>query len=408
MILYLSDFDQTGSGYKSIGVNLVNDLVTRLDQEVLCLGLNYDGREHPWPYRILPVEQVGHVEQIISLMMKADEQIETIVVAMDLMLQEPLIERIKGAFPTLSYVALFPMEAGPLCQPWGVRLMQADSRLIMSKFGLKEMELLGVDGHYIPIGVNNLNLWRPPTAEERVNIRRGLNLEEDSFVVLTVADNQERKNLSAAADILSRYSVDIDSYSAAGIPVGITERNRINWIVVTRIGSPVGWKLDDLGMRRGILGRMMQLERGMPEDRLWMLFAAADVFLLTSKAEGLAIPVMEAMATKLPVVGTNCSAIAEHLVEGRGLLVDYEFKYTDPYGNGWRYFASVEHGAQQLERLATMPADERQAMVDAGRAYIEARNWQTCGDVLLAAIEEAKSHYQAAAPDPPLPETVYA
>ena len=54
MILYVSDFDLSGSGYMRIGTNLCNELVLRHDIGVIALGMGYDGREHHWPFSITP------------------------------------------------------------------------------------------------------------------------------------------------------------------------------------------------------------------------------------------------------------------------------------------------------------------------------------------------------------------
>jgi len=392
MILYLSDFDMRGSGYMNIGVRLCDQLAARYGgDEVLALGLNYQGQEHNWPYRILPVEHVGHIPQILELLSGDDEELSCFISAMDLMFQENMLATLKQKFPNMPYVALFPLEAGPLCQPWAARLHQADARLVMSEFGRKELADAGVPARFIPIGVSDPSLWSMPDEAERRIVRKALNIEEDSLVVLTVADNQERKNLSVAAQILAQFSVDVGDYSKAGLAMNVKEKRKLTWILVTRVNSPVGWRLDDLGMRTGILSRMLLYDRGVSHDKLKMLFDVADCFLLTSKAEGLAIPVMEAMACGLPVIGTRCCAIEEHLQSERGLMILPEYKYIDPYGNGWRYFAEIADGVAQLENLVKMPADEKQAMTAKARNYVLARTWNACGDILAEAVEEARA-----------------
>jgi len=104
---------------------------------------------------------------------------------------------------------------------------------------------------------------------------------------------------------------------------------------------------------------------------LWSLYAVADVFLLASKAEGLGLPLLEAMACGVPVIGTNCTAVAEVLGDGRGLLLDYDYVQRDPFGNCRRYHASREHGVELLEQVYKEKPDAQKAL-----EYVKSRSWQ--------------------------------
>ena len=133
------------------------------------------------------------------------------------------------------------------------------------------------------------------------------------------------------------------------------------------------------------------------------MFAGADAFLLTSKAEGLAIPVLEAMAVKLPVVGTDCGAIAEHLADGRGLLIESEYEYTDPFGNGDRHMASIADGVDKLTLLDEFGPER----VDLAAAYeyVMERTWEKAGAVLAETIEKvSKDVGKEATPEAPISE----
>lgn len=381
MYIVVSDFSVSGSGYSRIMTRLCNQLVLNHDLGIIALGLGYNGEEHHWPYSIVPVPHTSHIPPMIDRLQAYGAPIEAIFVALDIPLQEGMLNalQIPGKIP---YVGLFPLEAPPLCQPWAIQLMRMDARLIMSAFGQEELQRAGVASEFVPIGIDDPNRWRPPGSEERKLIRQGLGIEDDTFVILTIADNQERKNLSRAAEIVSAFSVEIEETAPNGFVTRVTEKRKVAWYLVTNVGSPVGWRLDDLAMRLGIKDRLNLFNRGMPDDKLWALYAAADAFLLPSKAEGLALPVLEAMACRVPVVGTNCTAIQEHL-RRRGWPIKPEYQYRDSFGNGWRYWASVKDGVKQLEAIADQRGGSAfEKRIDRAEEYVKGRTWDLAAEIV--------------------------
>jgi len=239
LIIYVSDFDVKGSGYARIGTRLCAELVNSSDMGVIALGMGYNGEEHPHPYSIVPVPAVSHIVPMIRRLVSYGASVEAVVVALDIPLQEAILQNL-GADFEIPYIGIFPLEAGPLCQPWAMRLMQMDERLIMSRFGQKDLEQAGVSSVFIPIGIDDPAIWRPPTPDERASIREALGISPNTFMVLTVADNQERKNLSRTAEIFSNFSVEIEKYADNGFVTKKYRKRDTVWHVVTRVNSPVG------------------------------------------------------------------------------------------------------------------------------------------------------------------------
>ena len=370
-IIYISDFDLRGSGYCNLSLSLCTELVNR-GREVLALGIGYKRTPHNYPFSIVPIENLQQIYPVLLQLKAQGVDIEALVVALDIPLQEMILDQIKapGEWP---YIGLFPLEAGPLCGTWALNLLKMDARLIMSKFGQEELAAKGVDSDFIPLGVTS-DVWRPPYEQERAEIRQARNVDDDTFVILTVADNQERKNLSRSLEIFADFAKD---------------RKALYWLV-TRPDAAVGWKLEDYAMELGCYDKVQLFRRGMPTQVLWSLYAAADCFLLTSKAEGLAIPILEAMACRLPCVGTKCAAIEEHLSDDRGLLIEPDYIYIDPFGNARRYLASREDGAYKLQLLKDgFSAEDYQRVMDSAEVYIKSRTWQEAGGILDEAIDRA-------------------
>lgn len=366
-VAWLSDFDLTGSGYFNISVPLCNGLVER-GHDVKAVGLGYKGNEHFNKFGIIPAIDMKHalaVLQNLNLLWKFD----VFVVALDITLQEVILRTVTNR--NFGYVGIMPIEADPLCMSWSMVLMQMDKTFIISQFGTDEAKKMNLPAEHLQIGVNT-ELWKMPSPEEKQSLRKEYGIDEDTFVVLTVADNQERKNISRSMQIFSGFSKKVKNSK---------------YILVTRENSFVGWKLRDLAQVLKINDKFNIYERGMSFEELWKLYAISDAFLLTSKAEGLGMPLLEAQACGVPCVATNCTAIGEVLGDGRGILIDADYSYIDPFGNGNRYFASLKDG---IKKLLGLYNGEYPDVKKLAREYVEARNWSITLEQMEKAVIAAR------------------
>jgi glycosyltransferase involved in cell wall biosynthesis len=226
---------------------------------------------------------------------------------------------------------------------------------------------MGVPAEHLVIGIDTES-WKKPTIEERTRLRESMGLT-DEFVVLTVADNQERKNLWGAFSALEIFKQNT--------------KRPFKYFLVTRENQYVGYKLRDLTKDHNISQETMIFERGLPFKNLWGLFAAADVFLLTSKAEGLGMPVLESMAMGLPIVSVKTGALAEHLKGNRGHLVPPEYTFIDTWGNSRRDMVDRIKCASALKNVE----EGKQPNLDAAYKYVLERNWDKTVEQLLKGIE---------------------
>lgn len=371
-ILYFSDFDPNGSGYKNISVPICTGLV-RVGYQLKALGLSYDGSEHSYPFSLIPagVTLMEGCALLFNLCQILNPDI--VIVALDIPLQHAFLQQIKSIGK--KYIGITALENGPLTMSWAAWLLQADTMFFISELGKAEAQKAGVKkAEHLKIGIDS-QTWRPPTPDERYALRKGLGIEDEEFVILTVADNQERKNLAAAME------------AVAGLKSRIG--HRVRYMLVTREHTEFGYKLRDLAVSLGINDETVIFERGMPSNDLWGLYAASDVFLLSSKAEGLGLPVMEAMACGVPVVAANTGAIPELIGDGRGYLAGIDYSFTDVWGNSKRDMVSID---DLIERMLDVvePVDGTCASImPSARDYIEKeRQWSDTIDQLSHKIEE--------------------
>ena len=368
-IAVITDADRKGSGYSNLSMPLCDGLVEN-GHEIKMVGLSYRREEHWFNFSILPAENFSEVTAITKNLERFWE-FDILLVLLDIHWQEKILADFQER--KFKYVGVMPIEADPLCVSWAMILMQMDKVFIISQFGADEAQKQGIDAEHILVGIDP-EMWKFRTSEDRTKGRGVFGYTDENFVVLTIADNQERKNLSKGMEIFAEFS---ETHEDA------------RYVLVTREHQFVGWKLQDYAQELGIINKFMILERGMTQEALWKVYAMADVFLLPSKAEGLGLPILESMAVGIPVIGTGCTAIKELITEGGGYPMDYHeltidkdgktHSYRDPFGVGRRYIAKQSHGVKLLEDIYNYTTKNPEGLLELtklSREYVESRDWQ--------------------------------
>jgi glycosyltransferase involved in cell wall biosynthesis len=69
------------------------------------------------------------------------------------------------------------------------------------------------------------------------------------------------------------------------------------------------------------LGKRVTFTGFVPDEELALLYNASTMLALPSKGEGFGLPAVEAMASGLPVIASNCNSLPE-VLGGAGLLFD--------------------------------------------------------------------------------------
>jgi len=375
-LLYISDFNMGGansaemgvtrSGYANIGMELCRRL-SDFGHDVKVLGLGYTGQEYWEKFSIIPcatVQDIGGNMNNLKYLWNVD----MVIVALDVhFFQEQIFPTAKKL--ELKYICITPLESDPLCITWANTLNQMDKVFFISQFGTDEAIKAGVNAEHIEIGIDTKS-WRLRTNEEYKQIRNTLGFEPDDFVVLTVADNQERKNLGRGMEIIAELKKR-----------GVSAKH----LLVTREYSEVGWKLYDVAYELGISSDLRVFRTGMPFADLYALYCAADAYLCVSKGEGLGLPIMESMCVGIPVAANKTGAIPELLADNRGRIIDYDYWFIDPFGNQHRYFASIEKG---VEALLEIKNDKEKVCVQNARKYMEEKSWDKPAAQIQAAIEK--------------------
>jgi len=164
----------------------------------------------------------------------------------------------------------------------------------------------------IPFGVDSGRL-RPPSDEEKEASRRGFGLSDSSFVVLYVGSEQRRKNLGTLIEGLAKYREKGPDlvFVKAGVAQSKVGRRRFHSDLKAHQMEQATLLMDDLS-----------------DDQIVQLYRAADVLAFPSVEEGWGVPVLEAMASGLPVVSSRIGPVVEFAGDSV-LYVDDPFSPRD-------------------------------------------------------------------------------
>lgn len=177
---------------------------------------------------------------------------------------------------------------------------------------------------------NGIPLPTTPTPDERMAARHRLGLDAETTVALYLGELEQRKRpLDAVAAV--------EATANQGVPV----------VLLVAGEGPMA---DELDAHEGNVVRVL----GFQPDPTY-LFAAADIFLMPSEREGLALALIEAMAHGLAIVASTGPGNPD-AIEDAGVLY--------PVGD-------IDTLSANLRRLALDPG-ERLRLGEAARARAEA------------------------------------
>jgi glycosyltransferase involved in cell wall biosynthesis len=207
-------------------------------------------------------------------------------------------------------------------------LRKADAWIVATEWLRNELaKWLGHDEaiHVIPFGVDDAFFDAPD--EDPADTRRRWKIPPDAFVVLHVGSVGPRKNLPvviAAVDALRRSGVDA-------------------WLL--QVGGTLTSKQEADLQQRGLARHVARVGE-VEEPELRKAYRASDVLLFPSHYEGFGFPVLEAMASGLPVVTSGAGGLAE--VAGDAAVV-VGGRELEPYIGALKRLERTDHWREKLK-----------------------------------------------------------
>lgn len=242
----------------------------------------------------------------------------------------------KGLPPIETIKSISQMDKPIVFTKWARNVINKTANITTNGKELTNIEV-------IPHGVDT-SIWKPLSEEQRKRARiKYFGIEDDTFLIGSVARNQPRKRLDAIFQTLRTF---IDKY----------EKNRkIKCYFHCSLQDNMGWDLNWLSAFYGVQDRCIfdkNLRPGMgPEDwQLNELVNCFDAHLSLTNSEGWHLPALETAAAGIPNVITKYSAHADWGKDTH-LFCKVSATYHEPRTGFIKAIADTDHAAKQLSLL---------------------------------------------------------
>lgn len=200
----------------------------------------------------------------------------------------------------------------------------------LSKHGLASARAAGLDPLYVPFGIDT-GFWTPG---DRGAARDLLGLPQDHFIAgIDAANIGPRK----------AWGEQLGAFAAFH-----AKHPRSLLLIHSAKNHPEGINLGHLAAELGI-SVLFPSHLNMTSAQMLTWYRALDVLMMGSYGEGFGIPITQAQACGIPVIGTDCTAISEKIPPGTGWLARGQ-RWWNPHHRAWWTIPSVPGLATALDK----------------------------------------------------------
>jgi glycosyltransferase involved in cell wall biosynthesis len=273
------------------------------------------------------------------------------------------------AFDSIPIASWTPIDHNPV-PPAVLKWLQKENvtPLAMSKFGLQQIEQVGVKGHYVPHSIDTKvfsqtdNIKGQPIAEF-------MGFEDGRFIVGMNAANKSSGILhrKAYSENFMAFALFARKHPDAMLYVHADASSQHGWNLIA-LAQLLGIPTDNLTFPDPLAYRY-----GMSQETLAGIYSSWDVMLATSYGEGFGIPTVEAQACGVPVIVSNFAASPE--LVGDGWVISGQPLY-DPAQHSFWHVPSVPEIVEALEQAYARGKGKSVKAVEFAQAYDHEKVWQ--------------------------------
>jgi glycosyltransferase involved in cell wall biosynthesis len=359
-LVFYGDAPSVATGFGKVSSNLLPYLHNTGDYEIYCFGVNYMGVPHPYPFQIYPMlpnpqgDPYGR-EKIQQILPQMDFDILFLLQDSFIMTFLPnVVNELKKRGKNFKSVAYFPID-GPPWREWIESMSFADVPITYTEWGRRECAKVFPDItnrlQVIPHGIN-LKEFYPVSQEERARLRKFyFGPHAGKFIVINVNRNQQRKDIPRCMVAFNEFHKECPN----------------SLLYLHMAEKDVGWDLlrvaDYLGLKVGeevIFPKNFNVNAGFPVQVVNELYNCADACVSTTQGGGWELSSVEGMATKVPCIFPDNTALTEIFSDNRGFLCRsggtpnmYHVQTMD--NEVFRPLCNINDMAKYLKRLYDKP-----------------------------------------------------
>jgi glycosyltransferase involved in cell wall biosynthesis len=273
------------------------------------------------------------------------------------------------AYDSISIASWTPIDHNPV-PPGVLKWLQKENvtPLAMSKFGLSQIENVGVKGYYIPHSIDTKVFSQTDKIQDQP-INEFMGFEDGRFIVGMNAANKSSGILhrKAYSENFMAFALFARKHPDAMLYVHADASSQHGWNLVA-YAQLLGIPTDNLTFPDPLAYRY-----GMSQETLAGIYSSWDVMLATSYGEGFGIPTVEAQACGVPVIVSNFAASPE--LVGDGWTVSGQPLY-DPSQHSFWNVPSVPEIVEALEQAYARGKGKSAKAVEFAQAYDHEKVWQ--------------------------------
>lgn len=365
VLVFSDDGTITGYGRFSMEVNtrLHEQGINIMAASMLHYGLmpaSYNGK--PLPYWVAPLGQEKWMQHFLQVLNSFQPDIVCII--KDLSYVELLTQAMQPY--DFKRVIVTGIDGKPITPRWLAPLESASAVASFSQFGVDALAQHNIPATQIAPGIDQSH-FQPMNKEARFQLRQQLGIADDTFVLLTVAQNQHRKAIPHMLEGFFRFA---DTHPNSLFILDMLPETLNGWDIPA-LCDHFGWDTSKLRFHIDVQGLTMA-ER----------YNLANAHTVLSHREGWSLPLVEAMACGVVSLAMDWCSGSEICGDGKGILVKpLDYVTVSNWGNAFDYHPDVVDFAEKLSWLVDHPAD-CQHIIEAGRQWSQTLTWETASQQL--------------------------